>query len=80
MPISSEYAILSKDKKSIELPDDVKSWLDGVERFIVFIEKDGLLLKKAYSRRTLDELVRTETSPLSNEELNELIHESRKSC
>ena len=78
MPISSEYAVLSKDKKRIELPNDVQSWLEGVERFVVFVEKDGLILKKAHSRRTLDELVQKETPPLSIEELNELIHESRK--
>ena len=78
MPISSEYAVLSKDKKRIELPDDVKSWLEGDERFVVFVEKDGLILKKAHSRRTLDDLVSKETMPLSSGELNELIHESRK--
>ena len=78
MLISREYAILSKDKKRIELPADVQSWLEGVERFVVFIEEDGLILRKAHSRRTLDELVQKETPPLSSEELSQLIHESRK--
>ena len=78
MLISREYAILSKDKKRIELPADVQNWLEGVERFVVFIEEDGLILRKAHSRRTLDELVQKETPPLSSEELSQLIHESRK--
>jgi len=78
MPISNQYAILSKDRKTLVLPEDVQSWLKGVDRFVVVIENDGLILKKAHSRRTLDAMVRKETAPLSSEELSELIHESRK--
>jgi hypothetical protein len=60
------------------LPDDVQNWLRDVDLFVVVIENDGLILKKAHSRRTLEEMVTKEKAPLSDEKLNELIHESRK--
>jgi hypothetical protein len=60
------------------LPDDVQNWLKDVDLFVVVIENDGLILKKAHSRRTLEEMVTKEQAPLSDEKLNELIHESRK--
>jgi hypothetical protein len=78
MTIASQYAVLSKDKKTVVLPDDVQYWLRDVDRFVVVVEKDGLVLKKAHSRRTLEEMVAKEKAPLSDERLNELIHESRK--
>ena len=78
MTIASQYAVLSKDKKTLVLPDDVQNWLRDVDRFVVVVEKDGLVLKKAHSRRTLEEMVAKEKAPLSDERLNELIHESRK--
>lgn len=67
-----------KDKKTLVLPEDVQNWLRDVDRFVVVIENDGLILKKAHSRRTLEEMVTKEKAPLSDEKLNELIHESRK--
>jgi hypothetical protein len=76
--IASQYAVLSKDKKTLVLPDDVQNWLRDVDLFVVVIEDDGLILKKAHSRRTLEEMVTKEKAPLSDEKLNELIHESRK--
>ena len=52
MTIASQYAVLSKDKKTLVLPDDVQNWLRDVDLFVVVIENDGLILKKAHSRRT----------------------------
>ena len=78
MTIASQYAVLSKDKKTLVLTDDVQNWLGDVDLFVVVIENDGLILKKAHSRRTLEEMVIKEKAPLSDEKLNELIHESRK--
>ena len=78
MTIASQYAVLSKDKKTLVLPDDVQNWLRDVDLFVVVIENDGLILKKAHSRPTLEEMVTKEKAPLSDEKLNELIHESRK--
>jgi hypothetical protein len=78
MTIASQYAVLSKDKKTLVLPEDAQNWLKDGDQFVVFFENDELILKKAYSRRTLDELVAKEKAPLSDEELNDLIHESRK--
>ena len=78
MTIASQYAVLSKDKKTLVLPDDVQNWLRDVDLFVVVIENDGLILKKAHSRRTLEDMVTKEKAPLSDEKLNELIHESRK--
>ena len=78
MTIASQYAVLSKDKKTLVLPDDVQNWLRDADLFVVVIENDGLILKKAHSRRTLEEMVTKEKAPLSDEKLNELIHESRK--
>lgn len=78
MPIASQYAVLSKDRKTLTLPKDVQDWLRGEDRFLVVMENDGLILKKAHSQRTLDEMVTKDKAPLSEEKLNELIHESRK--
>jgi hypothetical protein len=78
MTIASQYAVLSKDKKTLVLPDDVQNWLRDVDLFVVVIENDGLILKKAHSRRTLEEMVTKEKAPLTDEKLNDLIHESRK--
>lgn len=78
MSIASKYAILSKDRKTIILPDDVLNWVKDADRFVVVMENDGLILKKAHSRRTLEELVTKEKAPLSEKKLNDLIHESRK--
>ena len=78
MPIASQYAILSKDKKSLLLPDEVRDWLKEVDRFLVVVENDELILRKAHTRRTLEELVTKKSPPLSPENLNELIHESRR--
>jgi|GEM_PF-2006842 hypothetical protein len=78
MTIASQYAVLSKDRKTLVFPDDVQDWLRDVDRFVVVIENDGLILKKAHARRTLEEMVTKDKAPLSDEKLNELIHESRK--
>lgn len=78
MPIASQYAVLSKDGKTLVLPEDVQSWLRGVDRFVVVMEDDRLILKKAHSQLNLEEMVTIEKAPLSDEKLNELIHESRK--
>ena len=77
MPIASQYAILSKDKKSLLLPNEVQEWLKEVDRFLVVMENDEIILRKAHIRRTLSELVTNETPPLDPENLNKLIHESR---
>ena len=77
MPIASQYAILAEDKKTLLLPDEVLNWLKGNEQFVVIMENDDLILKKAHTRRTLDELVTRKVPPLSSEELNALIHRSR---
>jgi len=78
MPIARQYAKLSEDKKMLILPEDVQKWLKGSDRFVVVMENDDLILKKAYSRRSLNELVSKEEAPLSDDELNAIIHESRK--
>ena len=78
MPISSDYAVLSKDKKSIILPDDVQQWLTGVDRFVVVVENDELILKKTHVLQTLDEMVKRDAPPLSSKDLDALIHESRE--
>jgi rhamnose utilization protein RhaD (predicted bifunctional aldolase and dehydrogenase) len=57
MTIASQYAVLSKDRKTLVFPDDVQDWLRDVDRFVVVIENDGLILKKAHARRTLEEMV-----------------------
>ncbi len=77
MLIASQYALLSADKKTLSLPDEVLNWLQGDEQFVVILEHDDLILKKAHTRKTLAELVTRETPPLSSEELDELIHRSR---
>ena len=78
MPIASQYAVLSEDRKSLILPEDIQKWLSGGERFVVVIENDELILKRAHAQQTLEEMVTKEKAPLSDEKLNELIHESRK--
>ena len=78
MPISTEYAVLSKDRETITLPKDVQQWLKDVERFLVVLENDELILKKTHIMTSLDKLVRKETPPISSEELESLIHETRK--
>ena len=77
MPISTEYAVLSKDKATIILPKDVQQWVKDVERFALVVENDELILRKTHSRRSLDEMVIREEAPLSEEKLEELIHETR---
>jgi hypothetical protein len=77
MPISTEYAILSKDNATIILPKDVQQWVKDVERFVVVMENDELILRKTHSRRSLDEMVTREDAPLPEEKLEELIHETR---
>ncbi len=78
MPISSQYAILSEDRKTLVLPEEVQGWLRGVDRFVVVMENDELILRKAHTMRKLDELVTNESPPLSSDDLTELIHETRK--
>jgi hypothetical protein len=78
MPISTEYAVLSKDRETITLPKDVQQWLKDVERFLVVLENDELILKKTHIMTSLDKLVRKETPPISSEDLESLIHETRK--
>lgn len=78
MPIASQYAVLSEDRKSLILPEDIQKWLSGGDRFVVVIENDGLILKKAHVRRTLEKMVTKNKAPLSDEKLNEIIHESRE--
>lgn len=78
MPISSEYASLSDDKKAILLPEDVQRWVSDAARFLVVMERDELILKKTRIVRPLDELVQRESMPISSEDLNALIHETRE--
>jgi hypothetical protein len=42
------------------------------------MERDELILKKTRVVRPLDELVQRESMPLSSEDLNALIHETRE--
>ena len=42
---------------------------------MVVVENDELILRKTYSRRTLDEMVIREEAPLSEEKPEKLIHE-----
>ena len=78
MPISTQYAVLSEDKAAILLPKDVQQWVRDVERFVVVMENDELILRKTHSRRGLDEMVKRETPSISSEDLDSLIHEIRK--
>jgi len=78
MPISSEYASISEDKRAILLPDDVQRWVNGAQRFVAVMERDELILKKAHEVRPLDEVVSGDAAPISSEELNAVIHEARK--
>ncbi len=78
MPIASQYAVLSKDRKTLILPEDLQKWLTAGERFVVVMENDELILKRTHAQRTLEDIVAREKSPLSGDKLNELIHESRK--
>ena len=77
MPISTQYAVLSEDKATILLPKDVQQWVRDVERFVVVVENDELILRKTHSRLSLDEMVTREEAPLPEEKLEELIHETR---
>jgi len=77
MLIASQYALLSEDKKTLSLPDEVLTWFQGDEQFVVILEQEDLILKKAHTRKTLAELVTRDTPPLSTEEFDELIHRSR---
>ncbi len=77
MPISTQYAVLSEDKATILLPKDVQQWVKDVDRFVVVVENDELILRKTHSRRSLDEMVTREEAPLPEEKLEELIHETR---
>jgi len=78
MPISTQYAVLSEDKAAILLPKDVQQWVRDVERFVIVVENDELILKKTYVMESLEEIVKRETPPISSEDLDSLIHESRK--
>jgi len=78
MPISTQYAVLSEDKAAILLPKDVQQWVRDVERFVVVVENDELILKKTYVMESLEEIVKRETPPISSEDLDSLIHEIRK--
>ncbi len=77
MNIASQYAVLSDDGSSLILPGDVRSWLKGINRFLVIMENDRLILKKADMLKKLDELVSDGSLPLSSDELEQIIHESR---
>jgi len=78
MPISTQYAVLSEDKATILLPKDVQQWVRDVERFVVVVENDELILKKTHVMEALDEIVKREIPPISSEDLDSLIHEIRK--
>ena len=78
MPISTEYAVLSKNKAAIILPKDVQQWVRDVDRFVVVLENDELILRKTHVMQPLDEIVKKDTPPISSEELDSLIHEIRK--
>ena len=65
-------------EKHLFCPMMFRTELRDVDRFVVVMENDGLILKKVHSRRTLEEMVVKEKAPLSDERLNKLIHESRK--
>ena len=77
MPISTQYAVLSEDKTAILLPKDVQQWVRDVERFVIVMENDELILKRAHVMETLDEIVTREEAPLPEEKLEKLIHETR---
>jgi len=78
MPISTQYATLSKDKGAILLPKDVQKWVEDVDRFLVVVENDELILRKTHSRKSLNEMVTRVEPPLSEEDLEDLIHQARK--
>ncbi len=65
------YAVVSEDRKSLLLPVKVHSWMKGTDRFLVIMEKDRLVLKK------LEDMVPDDAFPISSDELDQLIHESR---
>jgi len=77
MPVSTQYAVLSRDKKTLSLPDDAQKFVKGGDHFIVVMEHDGLIFKKAYTHRALEEIVTQDDAPLSEQKLNDLIHECR---
>ncbi|HAO22306.1 MAG: hypothetical protein BWK80_38990 [Desulfobacteraceae bacterium IS3] len=64
MNIASQYAVLSEDGSSLMLPGDVRAWLKEINRFLVIMENDRLILKKANTLKKLDELLSDETLPL----------------
>ena len=64
MNIASHYAVLSEDGSSLMLPGDVRAWLKEINRFLVIMENDRLILKKANTLKKLDELLSDETLPL----------------
>jgi hypothetical protein len=74
---ASQYAVVSEDGKSLIMPEVLQLWLKGIKRFAVIMENDRLVLKKARTLRQLDELVSEKSLPLSSEELDQIIHESR---
>ena len=74
MPISREYAVLSKDKKTIILLKDVQQWVRDADRFVVVMKNDELILKNTHTLQTLDEIVKRENPPLSSKDLGALIH------
>lgn len=78
VPISTQYATLSENGKALMLPEGVHTWLQGAQHFLVIMENDEIILKKVHQRRSLDDLVKSETQPLSPQELNNPIHETRK--
>jgi len=77
MMIAGEYAVVSEDGKSLLLPLEVHSWLKGIDRFLVIMEKDRLVLKKTHKRKKLDAMVPDDAFPIPSDELEQLIHESR---
>lgn len=78
MTISKDYAVLSEDKKTVLLPDDIRKLVEGFDKLVVLVEGDSIILKKAFPLRTLEELVAREESPISEGDMNSLIHEIRK--
>ena len=78
MPIANDYAILSDDGKTLILPTDAQTWMKGKERFIVVLENENLIFRRVYTQRSLHELVLKTEVPLTESDLNTLIHESRQ--
>ena len=78
MPIANDYAILSDDGKTLILPTDSQTWMKWKERFIVVLENENLIFRRVYTQRSLHELVLKTEVPLTESDLNTLIHESRQ--